>query len=96
MPNDSSIPRDTDSLQHPNLDFKSLQAAVDRVRCDDGHRNAAVKEELDAIRDAPRTAPFRSRYPIFRWRLIPTVYCAFYGALCIGGLVTFDAATGNA
>lgn len=46
--------------------------------------------ELDAILGNPHRAPLRTRYPSFRWRLIPAVYCAFYGALCLGGFIAYD------
>lgn len=78
------------SSERPNLDFRSLQAAVDRVRNNEGQRDASVNDELGAIGDTPRKDPFRARYPNFRWRLIPAVYCAFYAVMCIGGVVTYD------
>jgi len=84
-----------DSLRHPNLDFKSLQAAVERVRENGGQHDDNVHDELNAIRDTPRRNPFRARYPNFRWRFIPAVFCAFYAAMFVGGLVTYDL-SGNA
>lgn len=95
MENDDPRKTGVDSLEHPKLDFKSLQAAVDCVRYDGTQRDASWSGELHASNTALRRDPFRARHPNFRWRLIPAVYCAFYGVMCIGGLVTFDVA-GNA
>ena len=82
-------------MNHPNLDFQSLQAVVDRVRHKGGQRDRLATAELNAISGARCRDPLRTRYPNFRWRLIPTVYCVFHAVLCLGGLVTYDVA-GNA
>lgn len=83
-----------DSPSQPNIDFKSLRAAVDEVRRDLG-RVGDVAVELSNMTITQRPDPFRSRYPTFRWRLIPAVYCAFHAVTSIGGLVAYDA-FGNA
>ncbi len=95
LPDDNRRPSNADSLRHPNLDIKSLQAAVERVRESGGPRDASVHDKLNAIRETPRKNPFRERYPNFRWRVIPAVYCALYAAMFVAGLVTFDL-SGNA
>jgi hypothetical protein len=82
--------RDSDSSEHPTLDFKSLQAAVDDVRHERGGRGPTANPESVAFEGTSRRDPLPARHPNFRWRLIPAVYFAFCALTFAGGVVTYD------
>ena len=79
-------------MTDPNLDFKSLQAAVDRVRHVGGQPDDLSRAEYEDIGDKPRLNPLRKRVPAFRWRLIPAVFCAFQATVCLRWLIVYDIA----
>ncbi len=70
-------------------DFSPLVRAMGDLRQSLG-RNREVACELEEIVAAERADPFRSRHPNLRWQIIPAIYCAFYAAACLGGLLTHD------